>query len=424
MNVRLRLAVCCLLGITTSWAWADTPPLPAADAAAQISWEDAAKYYNQDCTVYGKVTQTKTLQRWCFLNFDADYRTTFTVAIPSDCFDNFSESPASLFDGKEIAVTGRVVEYKGKPEIIVCKPAKIVIGKTLADAPATPAATPNAPVKKRTSDGTFTIASYNALNLFDDVDNPYHGDETTPAKPREQLERLADTIRRIDADVIALQEVENRGYLERFVKAMLPDMGYAHTVLLEGNDYRGIDVAILSRLPVGPVTSYRHLKFPDGNGKPMSFRRDLLRARIEPEGGLPFDVFVIHLKSKGGDSARSLAIRLGEAREVHKIFEDILAHDPKARFVLCGDYNDTIDSEPLKAILGSGETKMTTFFGSLPEAERVSYNKEPYRTMIDFILGSPAMAKAYIDGSYKIVQGSVTSSGSDHNPVVARFNLK
>ena len=44
--------------------------------------------------------------------------------------------------------------------------------------------------------------------------------------------------------------IENRGDLQRLVTAMIPDLGYEHVVLLEGNDYRGIDVAVLSRLPV------------------------------------------------------------------------------------------------------------------------------------------------------------------------------
>jgi endonuclease/exonuclease/phosphatase family metal-dependent hydrolase len=367
---------------------------------------------------------TKNIGKWCFLNFDPDYRTTFTAAIPANAFDKFPQPPEEMYANQQISVTGRVVEYKGKPEIIVGSPDQIVIGATMPaggeDAPE-----PLRPATPRVFEGICTVASYNVLNLFDEVDDPYAGDEGTPTKPREELERLAATIRRMDADVLALQEVENRGYLQRFVDVLIPDLGYDHVVLYEGNNYRGIDVAVLSRLPVGPVTSYRHLQFPDGKGGTMSFQRDLLQVRIEPPQAKPFDVFVIHLKSKrGGDTPESLAIRMGEAKQIRDVFDGLLAGDPMARFLLCGDYNDTLDSEPVKTILGAGSGQLTSFAGDLPEDQRVTYNREPHRSMIDFILASPGMARGYQAGSYQVVPGSVSSSGSDHNPVVAKFDVR
>ena len=68
---------------------------------------------------------------------------------------------------------------------------------------------------------------------------------------------------------------------------------------------------------------------------------------------------------------------------------------------------------------------LKNLFGDIPEAERITYNKEPYRSMIDFLLVSPAMADMYVKGSYEIhLQATVASGGSDHNPVVATFKLK
>ena len=429
MKRLLCLLPCCLI---CSPLLAEEPPLPAEEAAVKIRWSETAEHYDQNCLVYGKVVLTKRIRNWCFLNFDEDFQNSFTVAIPERCFDNFPEPPEDIYADKDVAVLGTVIEYKGKPEIVLCDPKNITVGVTFptADEPATekPADQPPAkspPPKTRVFDGSCTVATYNLLNLFDEHDDPYRNDESTPAKPREELERLADTIRRLDADVLALQEVENRGYLERFVKTLLPDMGYEHVVLFEGNDARGIDVALLSRLPVGPVTSYRHLSFEDGKGRATSFRRDLLRARIEPPGEPPFDVFVTHLKSKRSqDDGDSLAVRMGEAGQIRRIFDDLLAADIQARFLLCGDFNDTLDSSPLAALIGGGTRKLGTFVDDLPSDARISYNKEPYRSLIDFILASPAMTARYRQGSYRIVAGTVSSSGSDHNPVVATFNLK
>ena len=106
------------------------------------------------------------------------------------------------------------------------------------------------------------------------------------------------------------------------------------------------------------------------------------------------------------------------------VLDDILESDPQAHVLLCGDFNDTIDSVPLQTILGSGKMEMTSFFSDVPEKERVTYNKEPYRSMIDFIFASPAMAKLYKKRSYEILPGGPSQTGSDHNAVIARFRLK
>ncbi|HEY3243216.1 MAG TPA: hypothetical protein VGM03_07680, partial [Phycisphaerae bacterium] len=56
--------------------------------------------------------------------------------------------------------------------------------------------------------------------------------------------------------------------------------------------------------------------------------------------------------------------------------------------------------------------------------QRVTYNKEPHRAMIDFILCSPALGARYAKGSYHITAGTVETNGTDHNPVSAAFDLR
>ena len=55
-------------------------------------------------------------------------------------------------------------------------------------------------------------------------------------------------------DILALQEVENLGVLERLRTEHLTAAGFRPGILIEGGDNRGIDVAFLSRLPLdGPA---------------------------------------------------------------------------------------------------------------------------------------------------------------------------
>src|SRR5581483_10917371 len=77
-------------------------------------------------------------------------------------------------------------------------------------------------------------------------------------KPAPERAKLAGRIAAMDADVLAVQEVEDVTTLTAFASTDLGGLGYKHIVLVEGNDERLIDVGILSRFPIGAVTSWRH----------------------------------------------------------------------------------------------------------------------------------------------------------------------
>jgi len=61
----------------------------------------------------------------------------------------------------------------------------------------------------------------------------------------------------MDVDVLAVQEVEDIDILKRFnrEKKYGLDGLYKYQVLVEGNDDRLIDIRILSKLPIGAITS-------------------------------------------------------------------------------------------------------------------------------------------------------------------------
>ncbi len=411
---KVQLAIRCasaLAFLAPLVARAEEPGLAEDAGVPVISWEDAGKYVGKDVILQGTIVETGSARTISFLNFDR--QRSVTAIIRKKNYRNFPKDVRILYANKIVRIRGRVSEYKGKPQIEVYKPDQITV---LAEAKKI-APPPKAPAREFT--GVVTLATYNVLNLFDAHDDPFHDDEGTAPKPMAQLEKLAQTIHKTDADVLAMQEVENRGYLEKFVAELLPDMGYKHVVCYESNDARGIDCAVLSRLPVGPVTSYRHLSFADPSGGTQRFRRDLIQVRIEPPAHESFDMFVVHLKSKRGDSDDIRSAETGQAR---RTLDGVLRQDPDARFVICGDFNDTWNSAPMKILRGEGATALKSFHDDLPKGA-VSFSKPPYRSVIDFILCSPAMARLYVPKSCRIVAGTVQSSGSDHNPVLVRFSL-
>ncbi len=119
------------------------------------------------------------------------------------------------------------------------------------------------------------IASFNCENLFarfrfrDSIpeDSTIRDDDFTindvSFKFTDRPKRLitGNAIRSINADVIALQEVENLDVLERFRNRFLGgSRSYPHMMLIDGNDPRFIDVGVLSRFPIVHARSYQHLR--------------------------------------------------------------------------------------------------------------------------------------------------------------------
>jgi endonuclease/exonuclease/phosphatase (EEP) superfamily protein YafD len=89
-----------------------------------------------------------------------------------------------------------------------------------------------------------------------------------------------------------------------------------------------------------------------------------------------------------------------------------------------GDFNDTPESKTIATIVGQGDMALWPTLADLRDKSLVSYNEGKFRSIIDFILCTPAMHQAYVPGSFHIPQGSIGTTGSDHNPIVATFNLK
>ena len=394
---------------------ADEPPatgLGSDEGLPVVSWSEARQVAGKVAKVYGRVTQVGHTAKIHFLNFSRD-RSAFSAVIFSPNDAKFGDKLESLFQGQLVTIRGPVTLFKNSPQIVVVDPWQIEV---VAELPTT--SLPAVP-SIRTGE-ELVVGSFNVENLFDDVDNPYRDDETTPAKPREELKAVARVIREINADILALQEVENRGYLQRFLDTMLPEMGYQQVVLFEGNDRAGIDVCLVSRVPIGRVTSHRHLVFPGMDGGEQRFSRDLLCAEVLPTDGDPFEVWVVHLKSNSGGRAAAEPIRMGEAHALHGIIAARLEREPQAAFLLCGDFNDTFESATIQTILGQPKL-LQPIFGNLTRDHWVTYNREPYRNMIDFIFCSPAMARRYVDKSFAIRLSTEEESGSDHNPISARF---
>lgn len=270
----------------------------------------------------------------------------------------------------------------------------------------------------------FRIASYNVKNLFDDIDDPNTADEGTPAKPKAEQKALAAVIDASDVDVLSLQEVENLEVLTEFRDTHGLAEEYPHLVLIEGNDRRGIDVALMSKYPITNVKSHKDEVFEVPGQEPRGFLRDLLQADIEvPQYG-PVRFFSAHLASKiGGD--RADAMREAEAKAARAIIKEEVRDFPGQRYVVMGDFNDTPDSKAVSILRHKDEDGWGLVDGFRENPEAVSYptsektaKKWGYKR-IDHILLSPEMAATQVSSS--VFQHPRSEAASDHWMVTAGF---
>lgn len=116
-------------------------------------------------------------------------------------------------------------------------------------------------------------------------------------KPQAERTKVAERIIAMDVDVLAVQEVEDIDTLKRFNREDLAGR-YRWVALIEGNDPRMIDLGVLSTLPLGGVTSWRHATHTESPGEPV-FSRDLLEVEVLSADGSRTLValFNNHLKS-------------------------------------------------------------------------------------------------------------------------------
>lgn len=237
----------------------------------------------------------------------------------------------------------------------------------------------------------ITIMSYNVENLFDTEDNPAReGDNTYLPRSKKntqahkdlcernnppgarrtecltldwsddvlktKIANLATVIGRFEGqgpDILALQEVENRGVIERLRAALPNGAAYQTVVNLDDSPGRGINVGLLSRLPLAPATQpvSTTIVFPSNvtheDGSPCSSTRNLTSFTLQLPDGAPLTVFSVHLPA-GGEASACRAFVAG------KIADQIRAMAPEQMAIVAGDTNLNCgddDQETIKSIL-------------------------------------------------------------------------
>jgi endonuclease/exonuclease/phosphatase family metal-dependent hydrolase len=226
--------------------------------------------------------------------------------------------------------------------------------------------------------------------------------KTEPITAR-AVENTARIINIVNADVICIVEAEDRTGLKRFNETALPKVGgelYEHVMLIDGNDDRGIDVAIMCRQGFEIVRVVSHVDDTDDEG--LIFSRDCAEYEIMTPDGGSLLVMVNHFKSKiggGGDK------RLRQAKRVRDVYVKRL-EEGNQFIAIAGDLNEAPDQPSMDPLIrkGSTLTDIMVHENFVGDGRPGTHGNGTKSSKLDYILMSPKL-------SAKVTAGGIERRG-------------
>lgn len=278
----------------------------------------------------------------------------------------------------------------------------------------------------------FSVATYNVENY---LDAPVPGRTT---KPPEAKARVCDTLLALRADVVALQEMGGTNALLQLRFALAAGgLNYPHWEHVRGRD-TNIHVALLSRFPITARRPHTDDSFLL-QGRRCHVSRGFLEVDLQVAPGFQFTLLAAHLKSKRPvPDADQAELREQEARLLREKIDARLKAHPAAPLLVLGDFNDTRDAKPVRALIGRGRNALVDLrpeeaFHVAPgaplqrSAANVTwtyfYNREDSYARFDYVLASRSLADRLVPEQTCVFALPWWREASDHRPVLATFSL-
>jgi uncharacterized protein len=250
--------------------------------------------------------------------------------------------------------------------------------------------TPPAPERARAS--SLRIAAVNLDNYFLDADGSGARGAEELARQRDKLVAMLVAI---DADILALTELENRGtaslahLLAGLDRALARDRRHAFTESSPMSD-TPLRAGIAYR--ADRVTARGDAWFDERPG----FRRAPLFQSFE-SAAARFTIGVVHFKSKRCDEGPVIvpeegcgeAERRAEAELLIDVTRTLGANHPREPLLMTGDFNSDLLEAPIAALERAG---FKDLLASLPAADRYSYVFEGRASLLDHALAESGFA--------------------------------
>ena len=228
----------------------------------------------------------------------------------------------------------------------------------------------------------FKVATYNVENLFDAKKDGTEYEEYQPntkhgwneAMLQIKINHLARVISDIDADIIVLEEVENRAVLER-LNAALGAKAYPYSFYPNKKEHVSIETALLSRFAI-EKTSTIAMK---------NQARGIHRVTVRVENR-PLDLYINHWPAYIEKEDE----RLQYAKTLHAILEK----ENTREFMVLGDFNSPYQEQKghwgmgLVTFLQAGERSAPLYnlWYELPQEQRYSHSYGKKKSTLDHII--------------------------------------
>lgn len=280
--------------------------------------------------------------------------------------------------------------------------------------------------------GALTVATYN-LEFY--VDRPTLG---TPPKTEQGKTIIRESIRAINPDIIALQEVGGtNALLELRASLRKEGLDFPFWELVDGWD-SNLHVAFLSKHRI--TAARHHLKESFlHQGRRFRVLRGFGEVEIEFENR-QLTFLTAHLKSKRQSAeADQEDIRFEEATLLREKIDAHLQRNPNASLIVLGDFNDGVGTRTYSTLIGKGRAKLWDTRpherngDSLPnpntryDPRRVTwthfYAKEELYSRIDYIFLSPSLKPFHRPDQSCVLALTNWGAGSDHRPVCVRLEF-
>jgi endonuclease/exonuclease/phosphatase family metal-dependent hydrolase len=281
---------------------------------------------------------------------------------------------------------------------------------------------------------SFRVATYNLESYLDQPTT------TRPAKSAESRAQIRQSIRMLNPDILALQEMGTLSALMELRDSLKQEgLDFRFWEYVQGFD-TNIHLAVLSRFPITASRPHTNDNFVLGRRR-FQVSRGFGEVEIQVNPHYAFTLITAHLKSKRTSAdADEAEQRREEARLLREKIDVRLALDPAANLVVLGDFNDNQDAPSTKLVVGRGKGKLIDTRpaernedgGAGTDTSRNSraiywthyYPKEDLYARIDYILLSSGMAREWVRSGTYIPSIAAWGVGSDHRPMVAAFEAE
>ncbi len=277
------------------------------------------------------------------------------------------------------------------------------------------------------------VLNWNLHNFFDkkkDTASDYEQVLST-TDYNTKVTQVGTVIKAMDPDVAILPEVENVAILDDINTKQLG--GAYKTAVPLTNDFRGLDIGILSKGPIDKVVSHVDDMFKRldlAGSKTYQYSRDAVEVHLTVNGRQVI-LLGVHYRSKGDGNVETddKDKRAAEAQHTRAIADALAKADPAAAILILGDFNDLPASPPVAWTL-AGDPKndpKVTFSASsdsVAQTDRYTFVYQNAKELIDHQMANPVLAKLLDKSSVTIRHNKDVADASDHHPLMATYDIK